>query len=118
MSDMMLLGVLRMPADCWLDEELDKSQRHARYIQAADRIEQQAAEIARLSRQLEEMREICERYFVDAMIQPYAGANRECMFCGAAEPRSGKPHHSYADCPVPKYAEIKEQATQQAKEGQ
>lgn len=40
MSDTMLLGVLRMPIQLWQDSELDKLQRHSRYIEAADRIEQ------------------------------------------------------------------------------
>ena len=40
MSDIMLFGVLRMPIDLWDDSsELDKIQRHSRYIQAADKIE-------------------------------------------------------------------------------
>ena len=44
MSDMMLLGVLRMPPDCWdNDSPIDVMQRHSRYCQAADRIEAQLA---------------------------------------------------------------------------
>jgi len=35
MSDTMILGVLRMPPEIWSDEELDKRQRHARYLEAA-----------------------------------------------------------------------------------
>ena len=39
MSEVMLQGVLRMPINCWSDDELSKIQRHSRYIEAADRIE-------------------------------------------------------------------------------
>jgi len=35
----MLLEVLRMPPSCWDENELDRRQRHARYIEAADLIE-------------------------------------------------------------------------------
>ena len=38
MGDTNLHGVLRMPPDCWDDSELDKTQRHSRYIQASDLI--------------------------------------------------------------------------------
>lgn len=45
----MLLGVLRMPPNCWSPtEELDVMQRHSRYLEAADRIESDATEIERL----------------------------------------------------------------------
>jgi hypothetical protein len=36
--DIMLHGVLRMPTDMWSNDPLDMYQRHARYIQASDRI--------------------------------------------------------------------------------
>jgi len=39
MSDVMLLGVLRMPPELWRNNPLDIAQRHSRYIEAADRIE-------------------------------------------------------------------------------
>lgn len=39
MGDTMLLGVLRMPPDCWIPEELDIQQRHALYVEAANLIE-------------------------------------------------------------------------------
>ncbi len=38
MSDLMLHGVLNMPPEIWGDDELDKIQRHARYVEASDRI--------------------------------------------------------------------------------
>ena len=45
MSDVMLLGVLRMPIHCWIGSEIDKRQRHSRYLEAADRIESDEAKI-------------------------------------------------------------------------
>jgi len=39
MSDIMLLGVLRMPVDLWNNTPFDSIQRHGRYREAADRIE-------------------------------------------------------------------------------
>lgn len=44
--------------------------------------------------------ELCDEHFINTMIQPYAGANRECLFCGNMEGR----HPS--DCPVSKYKGI------------
>jgi len=39
MSDVMLLGVLRLPVECWMDTDMDQQQRYKRYVQAAKRIE-------------------------------------------------------------------------------
>lgn len=39
MSDIMLLGVLRMPQELWDGSPLDAIQRHSRYEEAANRIE-------------------------------------------------------------------------------
>lgn len=39
MSDTILLGVLRLPPECWTDSLIDVIQRHSRYLEAADRIE-------------------------------------------------------------------------------
>jgi hypothetical protein len=36
----MLLGVLRMPPECWIDSPIDVKQRHSRYLEAANRIEE------------------------------------------------------------------------------
>jgi hypothetical protein len=45
----MLLGVLRMPVDCWVDQSpLDAMQRHSYYVSAADRIESDAKDVERL----------------------------------------------------------------------
>lgn len=39
MSDIMLLGVLRMPPECWSYSSFDEAQRHSMYKRAADVIE-------------------------------------------------------------------------------
>lgn len=59
MSDTMLLGVLRMPASLWGDDHLDKIQRQNRYVQAADRIEADAAEIERLTKANAALEDLC-----------------------------------------------------------
>jgi len=40
MSDIMLHGVLNTPPDLWTDSEIDKIQRHSRYVEASERIKQ------------------------------------------------------------------------------
>jgi hypothetical protein len=52
---------------------------------------------------INKMIDLCNEFFVDYMVQPYAGANRECLYCGATEQRDGSVDHSAADCPVLKY---------------
>ena len=52
MSELMLLAVLRMPPELWTGEAIDVIQRHARYIDAADRIEAQQSKIATLTEQV------------------------------------------------------------------
>ena len=47
MSDAMLHAVLQMPPALWQDTELDRRQRHARYVEASRRIEAQQAELDR-----------------------------------------------------------------------
>jgi hypothetical protein len=63
MSDVMLHAVLCMPPELWDNSALDRLQRHSRYLEASNRIETQAdrikeleAEVARLSREVEERR--------------------------------------------------------------
>ena len=57
MSDVMLLGVLRMPPECWASTPLDVGQRHARYLEAADLIEQwDVLSLVEMSRELSELR--------------------------------------------------------------
>jgi hypothetical protein len=51
MSDVMLLGVLEMPPELWGPDEgpiNDARQRYSRYLEAAQRIRDDAAEIERL----------------------------------------------------------------------
>jgi hypothetical protein len=48
MSDTILLGVLRLPIHCWDESELGQLHRYDRYLEAADRIESDAANIAEL----------------------------------------------------------------------
>ncbi len=38
MGDVMLHGVLNMPPELWQDTEIDKQQRHSRYLEASKRI--------------------------------------------------------------------------------
>ena len=40
MSDLMLHGVLNMPPDLWVDDAMDKMQRHSRYVEASKVIEE------------------------------------------------------------------------------
>jgi hypothetical protein len=44
----MLHAVLCLPPELWLDTELDKMQRYARYLEASRRIEDCEREISRL----------------------------------------------------------------------
>lgn len=53
MSDVMLFGVLRMPPELWSGDPIDVTQRHSRYVQAADLIVELQAENAALRRACE-----------------------------------------------------------------
>ena len=53
MSDVMLLGVLRMPPELWGKGAIDVAQRHGYYRAAADRIEQDAARIQELEKEIQ-----------------------------------------------------------------
>lgn len=55
---------------------------------------------------IEDLLDLCNQQFISPMVQPYAGANRECIFCGAIEKRNGAVDHSVSDCPVMKYLAI------------
>ena len=46
MSNLMLHAVLNMPPDLWNNSEIDKAQRHARYKEASQLIENQRKQIA------------------------------------------------------------------------
>lgn len=56
MSDVMLLGVLRMPPTMWDDGAIDVAQRYSRYLEAADRIENDEAKIAEITSHIEIMK--------------------------------------------------------------
>ena len=60
----------------------------------------------RLKIDVDKLKELCDQYFVSYMVAPYAGATRECLYCGATESRAGEVDHSYSDCPIIKYQEI------------
>ena len=51
---------------------------------------------------------LCNEYFTNPFVKPYAGANSECIFCGAMELKNGGADHSAADCPVVKYQSLAE----------
>ncbi|CAH1590701.1 conserved hypothetical protein [Vibrio jasicida] len=53
MSRTMLLGVLRLPIDCWDNGPVDQMQRHERYVEAADLIEDLDSKVEQLESQLE-----------------------------------------------------------------
>ena len=66
MSDVMLLGVLRMPPSCWIDQSgLDVMQRHSYYVSAADRIEADAKDIENLRA----LNEKLQKDYVDLICQ-------------------------------------------------
>ena len=49
---------------------------------------------------------LCNDYFVNPWVKPYAGANSECMFCGALQNSRSEGDHSVPDCPVTRYKEV------------
>lgn len=56
MSDVMLIGILRMPQNLWSTcDPVGETQRHDTYLQAADRIESDAAEIEKLKAQVHQL---------------------------------------------------------------
>lgn len=59
---------------------------------------------------VKDLLDLCNEFFVDPMIQQYAGARRECMYCG------GMTNHS-ADCPEIKYKNICEKHSSGIKQG-
>lgn len=50
MSDVMLLGVLRIPPTMWGDDAIDVAQRYSRYLEATDRIESDEYTIAAIAK--------------------------------------------------------------------
>ena len=56
MSEIMLLGVLRMPPDCWDDTDpIDVAQRYGRYCEAAWEIERLRAVLTEIQEEAEHM---------------------------------------------------------------
>jgi len=60
----------------------------------------------RFIKNAEIMETLCDEWFLSPMVRPYAGANEECLFCGASMGKNGNAHHSAADCPHLKYLDI------------
>jgi hypothetical protein len=61
MSEIMLHGVLNMPAELWdSSNPFDSMQRQPRYFEASKLIYKQADRIAELDKTLKEAREICD----------------------------------------------------------
>lgn len=54
------------------------------------------------------LKRLCDRTFLNPMIQPYAGARGECLFCLVIEKWGGVVKH-LDDCPVVEYLNICEQ---------
>jgi hypothetical protein len=84
MSDVMLFGVLRMPYDLAMYTELSRAQFYERTQEAADTIEFQAAEIAKLTAERDAMRESlwkC-RGIEDSVCQYLAHCHTPCNKCG------------------------------------
>ena len=50
MSEVMLIGVLRMPPELWRGDQPDVMQRYGRYQQAADEIERLRAALEQIAR--------------------------------------------------------------------
>ena len=53
MSDSTLHGVLRMSPDLWQETEVDKMQRHSRYLEASEKILEMEKVISELCKSLE-----------------------------------------------------------------
>ena len=49
--------------------------------------------------------DLCNEEFINPVVKLHAGANRQCLYCGATEQANGAFEHS-ADCPVMKYEAI------------
>lgn len=81
MSDMMLLGVLRMPYEVAMSNELSRLQFHQRAQSAADRIEADADRIAELERQVAVLVDALEYaipYLKACVPNPRNGVNADC----------------------------------------
>ena len=55
---------------------------------------------------IQDILDICNEQFLDPFEQQFAGANAECMYCGATQKKDGSADHY--NCPVIKYQKIAE----------
>lgn len=62
---------------------------------------------------INDLLKLCNNWFVNPWVKPYAGANDECMFCGCYRNEN---HHSAADCPVIRLRDIAEKYPKYIKE--
>lgn len=87
MSDLMLLGVLRMPLEMAMSDELSRAQFHDRAQQAADRIEADADAIERMQNQVSaplDVQSALEQLTDDQRMELFADY---CRSCGRNDPR-------------------------------
>ena len=56
MGDTILFGVLRMPPELWGDDDIDRQQRYARYVEAADKIDFMQDQIIDLSKAIDALK--------------------------------------------------------------
>lgn len=58
MSDVTLIGVLKMNVELWSGDDLDIMQRHSRYLEAAQRIESDAEIISQQAEEIERLKNL------------------------------------------------------------
>lgn len=89
-------------------ERLELWVEDGRLVSAYDGDYVRYSEVKELEDKLNAIEKLCDERFISCDIKPYAGANSECLYCGAIRQRDGTIDHSASDCPVIKYQEIKE----------
>lgn len=52
-----------------------------------------------------ELKQLCDDFFISYMIRQYAGARAECLYCGNTKNNNGIVKHD-TDCPIIRYKEI------------
>ena len=62
-------------------------------------------EYLELHQKYHKLKVLCDHWFIESSIKPYAGANNECLFCGKIEDRKGNTFHD-SDCPIEHYKKI------------
>lgn len=53
MSDLMLHAVLKMPPDCWTNEDIDIAQRYSFYLRASNELNEKDAQIEKLQQTID-----------------------------------------------------------------